>query len=55
MVKLFTRYLQQGYLTLEEKTHALKFMVEIGKSFLRKTSNTIEQDSCHDDGCVSKE
>lgn len=42
-VKLFIRYLQKGHLTMEEKENALKFMVEIGKSFLRKTYNNIER------------
>ena len=48
LVKLFTRYLKQGHLTIEEKENALKFMVEIGKSFLRKTSNGIDRRHIHD-------
>ena len=48
MVKLFTRYTQKGRLTLEEKEQALKFMVEIGKSFLRKASNSIENECVND-------
>ena len=50
LIKLFTRYIQKGHLTPEEKAHALKFMVEIGKSFLRKSASTIYQKTVNDGG-----
>jgi len=42
-VQILTEYSRKGHLTFAEKQRALEFVVALGKSFLRKSANSIER------------